>query len=82
MQLEEGRTAPARVRMVTPHILELTIHEGRKRQVKRMCEAVGFPVKELQRIAIGPLRLGELAPGHHRRLSKAEVERLRKGGRD
>jgi 23S rRNA pseudouridine2605 synthase len=63
--------------MVTPHILELTIHEGRKRQVKRMCEAVGFPVKELQRIAIGPLRLGELAPGHHRRLSKAEVERLR-----
>ncbi len=61
VQLEEGRTAPARVRMVTPHILELTIHEGRKRQVKRMCEAVGFPVKELQRIAIGPLRLGELA---------------------
>jgi 23S rRNA pseudouridine2605 synthase len=81
VQLEEGRTAPARVRMVTPHILELTIHEGRKRQVKRMCEAVGFPVKELQRIAIGPLRLGELAPGHHRRLSKAEVERLRAGGR-
>ena len=79
--LDDGRTAPARVRMVTPHILELTIHEGRKRQVRRMCEAVGHPVRELQRIAIGPLRLGELAPGHHRRLTKAEVERLRAGGR-
>jgi 23S rRNA pseudouridine2605 synthase len=81
VELDDGRTAPARVRMVTPHILELTIHEGRKRQVKRMCEAIGHPVTELQRIAFGPLRLGDLAPGHHRRLTAAEVERLRAGGR-
>jgi 23S rRNA pseudouridine2605 synthase len=77
VELDDGRTAPARARMVTPHVLELTIHEGRKRQVKRMCEAVGHPVRDLQRIAFGPLRLGDLAPGHHRRLTKAEVERLR-----
>ncbi len=58
--------------------LDLTIHEGRKRQVRRMCEAVGHPVRELQRIAFGPLRLGDLEPGQVRRLTGAEVERLRK----
>jgi pseudouridine synthase len=57
--------------------IELTIREGRKRQVKRMCEAVGHPVAELSRIAFGPLRLRGLAPGQHRRLTAAEVERLR-----
>ena len=77
VELDDGRTAPAKARMVTPHLLELTIHEGRNHQVKRMCAAVGHPVKDLQRIAFGPLRLGDLAPGHHRRLTKAEVERLR-----
>jgi 23S rRNA pseudouridine2605 synthase len=57
--------------------LELTIREGRKRQVRRMCEAVGHPVLELTRIAFGPLRLLDLPPGSHRRLTAAEVERLR-----
>ncbi len=57
--------------------LELTIREGRNRQVRRMCDAVGHPVLELRRTGFGPLRLGALAPGAHRRLRAAEVERLR-----
>jgi len=78
IELEDGRTAPARVRRVNAHEVELTIHEGRKRQVKRMLAAVGHPVIALQRVGFGPLRLGELAPGKHRRLTAAEIERLRK----
>jgi 23S rRNA pseudouridine2605 synthase len=81
VELDDGRTAPARVRRVRPDVLELTIHEGRKRQVRRMCEAVGHPVLALRRIAFGPLRLDDLAPGAHRRLTAAEVERLRAAGR-
>jgi 23S rRNA pseudouridine2605 synthase len=77
VELEDGRTAPAAVRRLAPDRLELTIHEGRKRQVRRMCEAVGHPVRELERVAFGPLRLGGLEPGEHRRLKPAEVERLR-----
>jgi len=81
VDLEDGRTAPARVRRVGPHEIELTIHEGRKRQIKRMCDAVGHPIVALQRVAFGPLRLGELAAGRHRRLTAAEVERLRESAR-
>jgi 23S rRNA pseudouridine2605 synthase len=77
VELEDGRTAPARVRRLGNDHVELTIHEGRKRQVRRMCEAVGHPVKSLERVAFGPLRLGSLEPGEHRRLSAAELERLR-----
>ena len=79
VELDDGRTAPARVRRLGADLLELTIHEGRKRQVRRMCEAVGHPVVELQRIAFGPLRLGDLAPGAARRLRREEVERLSAG---
>ena len=77
VELEDGPTAPAKVRRLTADRLELTIHEGRKRQVRRMCEAVGHPVRALERVAFGPLRLGALEPGEHRRLTPAEVERLR-----
>jgi 23S rRNA pseudouridine2605 synthase len=77
VELDDGPTAPARVRKLAADRLELTIHEGRKHQVKRMCEAVGHPVRELQRVAFGPLRLGGLEPGEHRRLTPAEIERLR-----
>jgi 23S rRNA pseudouridine2605 synthase len=77
VQLEDGVTAPARVRRVKGEEIELTIHEGRNRQVRRMCEAVGHRVLELQRTGFGPLRLGGLAPGAHRRLSAEEVRRLR-----
>jgi 23S rRNA pseudouridine2605 synthase len=81
VRLEEGLTAPAKVRQPRPGVLELTIHEGRKRQVRRMCEAVGHPVESLQRIAFGPLALGDLAEGGVRRLTQPEVERLRKAAR-
>ncbi len=78
VKLDDGMTFPAKVRQLRQGILEITIHEGRKRQVKRMCEEVGHPVNKLQRIAYGPLRLGDLAEGGVRRLTLAEVERLRK----
>ena len=77
VELEDGRTAPAGTRLVEPGVVELELREGRKRQVRRMCEAVGHPVTSLERVAFGPLRLGALAPGDSRRLTAAEVERLR-----
>jgi 23S rRNA pseudouridine2605 synthase len=77
IRLEDGMTAPARVRRLGPKELELTIHEGRNRQVRRMCEAVGHPVVSLQRTAFGPLALDGLAPGRSRLLGEAELERLR-----
>jgi 23S rRNA pseudouridine2605 synthase len=77
VELEDGLTAPARVRRRGERAIEITIHEGRKRQVRRMCEAVGHRVTVLRRTAFGPLRLGTLAPGEHRLLRAAEVERLR-----
>ena len=80
VELEDGTTAPARVRRLAPNTLEITIREGRKRQVRRMCEAVGHPVAALERVAFGPLGLRGLAPGEHRRLTNAEVERLRHAG--
>jgi 23S rRNA pseudouridine2605 synthase len=78
--LEDGRTAPAKVRRLSADLIELTLHEGRKRQVRRMCDAVGHPVAELTRVAFGPLGLGDLAPGAARRLTDAEVDRLRRAG--
>ena len=81
VELEDGRTAPAKVRRIASGVIELTIHEGRNRQVKRMCEAVGHRVRHLHRVAFGPLRLGGLPEGGHRRLTQAEVERLRDSGR-
>ena len=77
VQLQDGLTAPAGVRRMRRNEIELTIREGRNRQVRRMCEAVGHPVLELQRTGFGPLALGRLAPGAHRRLRAAELERLR-----
>ena len=83
IELDDGKTAPAQVRQIKPGVLELTIHEGRKRQVKRMCDAVGHRVQRLQRIRFGPLELGDLAEGHVRRVRPPDVEKLRKaaGGR-
>ena len=77
VELEDGRTAPAGARLVEPGVVELELREGRKRQVRRMCEAVGHPVTSLERVAFGPLRLEGLGSGEARRLSAAEVERLR-----
>jgi 23S rRNA pseudouridine2605 synthase len=76
--LDDGRTAPAQVRQPAAGVVELTIREGKKRQVRRMLEAVGHRVVELERVAFGPLGLRGMEPGQSRRLTKAEVERLRK----
>jgi 23S rRNA pseudouridine2605 synthase len=79
--LEDGPTAPAEVREVGDREIEMILREGRNRQVRRMLEAVGNPVVELQRIGFGPLRLGGLKEGQARRLTEAEVEELRGAGR-
>ena len=81
VELDDGRTAPAKVKRLAPDLVEITIHEGRKRQVRRMLDAVGHPVASLERVAFGPLGLKGLQPGEHRRLTAAEVERLRGAGR-
>jgi pseudouridine synthase len=79
VELEDGMTAPAKVRRIGPHTVELVIHEGRNRQVKRMLEAVGHPVRSLHRSAYAGLTLGGLEPGAWRELEPSEVERLRRG---
>jgi 23S rRNA pseudouridine2605 synthase len=78
VELDDGPTAPARVRQLAPGVLEIALREGRKRQVRRMCEAVGHRVVELERVAFGPLGLRGLEPGKSRRLKEAEVDRLRR----
>jgi 23S rRNA pseudouridine2605 synthase len=74
--LDDGPTAPARVSLVGPGTVRITIHEGRNRQVRRMADAVGHPVQRLVRTRIGPLRTGTLEPGEWRRLSLQEVRAL------
>lgn len=77
VELDDGRTAPARAERLGPNRLELVLHEGRKHQVKRMCEAVGLPVTRLHRPRYDGLELGELEPGEWRELTADEVARLR-----
>jgi 23S rRNA pseudouridine2605 synthase len=78
VDLEDGRTAPAKVSAVAPNLLKITIHEGRNRQVRRMCEAVGHPVVRLVRSRIGPLSDRALKPGEWRPLTMEEVRALEK----
>jgi 23S rRNA pseudouridine2605 synthase len=78
VELEDGRTAPAEARPLRPGLVELTIHEGRKHQVKRMLEAVGHPVRRLHRSRYAGLALGELKPGEWRELTAEEVASLRR----
>jgi 23S rRNA pseudouridine2605 synthase len=82
VELDDGRTAPAAVHLVGEGELELTLHEGRKRQVRRMCAAVGHPVRALRRVAFGPLALGDLPEGAYRRVRPDELERLRAAARE
>jgi 23S rRNA pseudouridine2605 synthase len=76
IELDDGRTAPARVRRLRPSLVELTIHEGRKHQVKLMLEAVGHRVRRLHRKAYAGLTLDGLAPGEWRELTREEVANL------
>jgi 23S rRNA pseudouridine2605 synthase len=77
VELDDGRTAPGQARRLGPSRIELALHEGRKHQVKRMCEAVGHPVRRLHRRAYAGLTLGNLKPGEWRELTSAEVDALR-----
>ena len=77
---ENTITAPCTVTVVTEEpertVLEFTIFEGKNRQIRRMFEAVGYPVQELERVQVGNIKLGHIKPGHTRALTKAEVESL------
>jgi 23S rRNA pseudouridine2605 synthase len=80
IDLEDGRTAPAKARLAqatpTGAALEIVIHEGRNRQVRRMCEAIGHPVRRLVRTRFGPLHDNRLAPGQWRALTQGEIRAL------
>ncbi|HEX2047880.1 MAG TPA: pseudouridine synthase [Acidimicrobiales bacterium] len=76
VDLEDGRTAPAKATLAAPGVISLVIHEGRNRQVRRMCEAVGHPVRRLVRTRIGPLAERRLKPGEWRALDLEEVRAL------
>jgi 23S rRNA pseudouridine2605 synthase len=78
IELDDGPTAPARVVRLGPSLVELTIHEGRNRQVRRMLETVGHPVRALHRSHYGPLAVDGLAPGESRELTRVELEALRR----
>jgi 23S rRNA pseudouridine2605 synthase len=82
VELDDGHTAPAKVRRVSARVIELTIHEGRNRQVRRMAEAVGNDVASLERVRFASLRLGDLAEGDARRLRDSELRRLWKDAAD
>jgi 23S rRNA pseudouridine2605 synthase len=76
VDLEDGKTAPAKAVKLADNKIELTIHEGRNRQVRRMLEAVGLPVKKLHRSKYGPLNLDGLKPGRWRELTEKELQSL------
>lgn len=76
VELDDGMTAPARVSQPSPGVLRITIHEGRNRQVRRMCDAVGHRVVRLVRVRIGPLADRRLRPGEWRLLGQTEVRQL------
>jgi 23S rRNA pseudouridine2605 synthase len=78
VELEDGRTAPAEARLLRPGVVELTLHEGRKRQVKRMLEAVGHPVRRLHRSRYAGLGVEGLEAGEWRELTRDEVAVLRR----
>jgi 23S rRNA pseudouridine2605 synthase len=78
IELDDGPTAPARVQLLGPSRLELVLHEGRNRQVRRMLEAVGHPVVKLRRARYAGLGPGRLRPGEWRDLTPGEVARLRR----
>jgi len=83
IMLEDGMTAPAlveREKSDSGICLKIIIHEGRKRQIKRMFAAIGHKVERLKRIQIGPLHLGDLHPGHYRHLSQEEIDALKQQG--
>lgn len=82
LTIDGRRTGPAEVKSLGPSHLTITIREGRNRQVRKMCEAIGHPVTTLRRIAIGPIKDARLKPGQWRDLTDDEVERLRRAAKE
>jgi pseudouridine synthase len=84
VMLDGRRTAPALVKKIGTTgknaWLEITVREGRNRQVRRMCSAVDHPVMKLKRTRYGPIRLGNLKPGFYRDLTPTEMEKLQRLG--
>lgn len=78
IELDDGMTAPAQVAAIAPDLVRITIHEGRNRQVRRMCEAVGHEVIRLVRTRIGPLTDSTLTPGAWRSLTQPEILELQR----
>ncbi|MDP6323065.1 MAG: pseudouridine synthase [Acidimicrobiales bacterium] len=78
VELDDGITAPAKVSLVDEKLIKIVIHEGRNRQVRRMCESVGHPVKRLIRSRIGPIVDTSLRPGSFRELTNQELKSIRK----
>jgi 23S rRNA pseudouridine2605 synthase len=78
IELDDVTTSPARAALLDPSVLRLTIHEGRNRQVRRMCEAIGHPVVRLIRTRIGPLADRSLEPGAWRELTGDELRSLQR----
>jgi len=76
IELDDGMTAPAEVSQLQPGVLRVVIHEGRNRQIRRMCDEVGYPVVRLVRVRIGPIVDRQLLPGQWRHLTNAEVKML------
>jgi len=76
IELDDGVTSPAEVGQLQPGVLRIVIHEGRNRQIRRMCDAVGHPVERLVRVRIGPIVDRTLAPGKWRHLTQSEVVAL------
>jgi len=76
--IDGHRTGPAEVVALGPGRLRITVHEGRNRQVRKMCDAIGHPVDELRRVAIGPIRDTKLKTGQWRDLTPAEVDKLKR----
>ena len=78
--IDGRKTAPAKVRVLQQEqgrvVLEIVLYEGRNREIRKMCEALGLEVARLKRVAIGPVRLGMLAQGKHRELTKEEIRGL------
>lgn len=75
--LEDGKTQPAWVQKEKPNVFRITIREGRNRQIRRMCEALGYRVVKLKRLRVANIKLGSLKPGRWRRLTESELKRLK-----
>jgi len=76
VQLDDGKTRPVKTHVVEPHVIEISIHEGKNRIVRRMFTALGYRVKALSRVAVGKLSLGDLKVGTYRNLTKKDIDRI------